>query len=436
MKAKVLIFNAVIAAICLFSIVMYLTTPFIKLDVNFTITAETMEQMMGGASGGDPSGTAPLSTTTESGSSSSYNIDYAAIVGEDGIPVSAAVEFTSGAFFKALSLTNDGIKDYVYKEIATPNVKKIIEGLKEPIGKVVENTVKAIMQEAVKESLKDFTSSDDINTMLNDAGVDLNDNVSAIYDEFDREGSTVDTVVDVIVSQIDDVSAKLAQAGNSEFEGVSVSEENKAEMKNSVKDMLTELDLIDENGVIKDIDAALAAIMQQAVGGNGGNEQTSAGNITLAARFNAEGEASAVSAEEEIANQLTETLLQNFNLDEQSAGTVSLVLKIVAGVLIFSIATWAYIVIKIIAKAFSKNPSVKIWLPIWFGWILQFICFAINIVVKFVLKIQVIDIALYTSAFFAFVSAVALIVISVPYSRARKKLKKHVMDQKYAARAA
>lgn len=431
MKAKVLIFNAVIAAICLFAIVMYIAKPFIKLDVEFTITAETMEELMGGSSGDGSGGSTTFAEN--SGSTGGYSVDYADILGEDGILVSADLEITPSAFFKAFSLTNEGVKDYVYNEIATPNVKKIIEELKEPIGKIVENTVKAIMQEAVKESLKDFTESEDINTVLSDAGVDLSDNVDAIYNEFDRDGSTVDTVVDVIVEQIDEVTAKLAQSGNQDFADVNVSEETKEEMKNSVRDMLTELDLIDEDGTIKDIDAALAAIMQQALGGSndGNDEQVSTENKILAKSFANEGESASTSSEEELANQLAETLLQELNLDDESAATVSLVLKIVAGVLICSIATWAYVVLKIIIKVFLKNSSVKIWLPIWFGWILQWLCFAVNIVVKTVVNVKGINIALSTSAFFAFICAVALIVVSIPYARARKKLKKSVMEAKY-----
>ena len=57
--------------------------------------------------------------------------------------------------------------------------------------------------------------------------------------------------------------------------------------------------------------------------------------------------------------------------------TFLLVMKITGGVILFTLFTWAYIVLKILCKAATANPVVKLKLPIWLGWLPFLILYAV-----------------------------------------------------------
>ncbi len=433
-KKTVLIFNVIIAAVCLFAIIAYCTMPFLQIKIGFTITAETLEGMMGE---GDGEATAKTGNVVyadgDKGSSFDMSdIDYKEVVGEDGIPFNSSISITSDVLIKSFSLTDAEVKDFVRDGIALPNVKQIVEDLKEPIVTVVKKTVRELTKVAVKESLNSFTD-EDINAVLTGAGIDITSNIDAIFDEFEKDGATVDTLVDVLIEQIDDVTTKLANADYSEFADVTVSEEDKAEMKEELQNIFSELNLVDENGEIKDMEAALVSLLKQALDqDNQGNpeEGIQGQSVTLLSAEQAPTET--VTDEEEIAIMLTDMIMGDLELADEDAAMVSTVFKIIGIVYVFSIAIWAYILLKILVKLLCKNSSVKVGLAIWWGWIMQIICFAVNILITYypamsgseaAAAMAGTSIALASSALYAMFAAIALFIIWIPYSRARRNLK-------------
>lgn len=435
-KKTVLIFNVIIAAVCLFAIIAYCTMPFLQIKIGFTITAETLEDMMGEeGDGGTVAKTGNTVYADEESSGSTFDIsdiDYKEIVGEDGIPFNSSISITSDVLIKSFSLTENEVKDFVREGVALPNVKQIVEDLKEPIITVVNKTVRELTKVAVKEALNGFTD-EDVNAILTDAGIDITSNIDAIFDEFEKDGATIDSLVDVLVDQIDDVTTKLANADYSEFADVTVSEEDKAQMKEELNNIFAELNLVDDNGEIKNMEAALVSLLKQALDSENQDSDDAAIQGQSVTLFSAEQESTeTITDEEEIATMLTDMLMESFDLTDEAAATVSIVFKVIGILYVFSIAIWAYILLKILVKLLCKNSSVKIGVAIWWGWLMQVICFAVNILITYLpamsggeaaAAMAGASIALASSALYAMFAAIALFIIWIPYSRARRNLK-------------
>ena len=166
-----------------------------------------------------------------------------------------------------------------------------------------------------------------------------------------------------------------------------------------------------------------------------------AGTATLAI-----GGYTAVAAEEgengentEETTDVTDELADNLTaqIDENTRNVIMIVMKVLAGLLIFSVVVWAYQLVKVIVNTLTGKMRTKMKLSIWCGWY-PFMFFALipNIALLALRKgwipglpaetastLNLIKLTFNSSGMFAFIAAMAFIVIWIPYKIFAKKAK-------------
>lgn len=348
--------NLIVCAICALSIVGYFLKPFWNVKAEYRVKGETMKKLVGSAAEG---------------------MDLDEVIGKDGIPLKIEISIESKDILFALK----GDAEKYVNKILDDNINKLVDDLTPTLDDITSKFVRAAAKKTVNESVhnqvKDIlagasgaTDDDSINTMLEDAGIDetyLNgaiDNLfNAVYG-LDEEGNptgepvTVDTVTDVIVNTVTDIFGKLESAGNSEFEGA-LSDQD--ELREAISDALSLI--ADDQGNI-DMNSLASTLIMQMLGEKEKEEPTGAvKHKALSVSAKAEGEEDPNEAlKTTIREKLHKTLDKNVK-------TLALGLKVLAGVLLFTMFTWAWLVLKIVLRVFRKNPMIHLGLPIWLGWL-------------------------------------------------------------------
>ncbi len=134
---------------------------------------------------------------------------------------------------------------------------------------------------------------------------------------------------------------------------------------------------------------------------------------------------------------VTDELADNLTaqIDENTRNVLMIVMKVLAGLLIFSVVVWAYQLVKVIVNTLTGKMRTKMKLSIWCGWY-PFMFFALipNIALLALRKgwipglpaetastLSLIKLTFNSSGMFAFIAAMAFIVIWIPYKIFAKK---------------
>ena len=238
---------------------------------------------------------------------------------------------------------------------------------------------------------------------------------------------------------VEEVFEKLDKSGVAEFQGAALTEENKEEIKNSIAEALSVI--ADENGNIDADDLAANLIFEMLRSSEDESEPA------VAAMDFTTQETDSGSVEEDATEQLKAEVKQMImeKLTDETLDTIVLALRIVFGVLCFTAFTWAWLIVKMLFKAFSRNPAIKLKLPIWLGWLpflaLVLLPMGAMLLVKaqpsFLVNLLGAEMMESLSTFFAsaslsfssaawvaFAAAIALIILSIPYGIFRRRLKR------------
>ena len=388
-KGVAFIFNVIITAICLASVLAYFVLPLWKVNVSCTLTSEM----------------------------------FRAITGESGE------------------------NEELMKEIADELEKK-------PIDAALDNTLKTKTVKEVSKAAVRATAKNSLKETLKDGSAEyqwkdeetVNAELDKLTDALMKDDATVSSVSDAAADAI-------ANVYKSET-GKDMPEADKQAAKAEMEKMLKEV--ADENGNI-DADKLITDMLAQMLSGNSGSgnnengddngtgadKETAAATFTAAktsALFIGTGEGSGETAgsggssgettgggEADSMQALKDSLTQAIN--EKIGGqmnTFLLVMKITGGVILFTLFTWAYIVLKILCKAATANPVVKLKLPIWLGWLPFLILYAVPTgVIKLAGSASAETAAMLAGMNFSFftcgivsaLAALALIIAWVPYHR-------------------
>lgn len=376
-------------------------------------------------------------------------VDLDEIVG-DGIPLSLTVSVQTKDTIRS-ALGKDARQSVT--ELIENNVDKVVDELAptfdEIAEKIVRSTAKSTVRDAVNEQVKNFlqnagseATDERVSELLKQAGVDeeyINQKTDALLDAIYAENATVDGVSQKAVETVEEVFEKLDKSGVAEFQGAALTEENKEEIKNSIAEALSVI--ADENGNIDADDLAANLILEMLRSSEDESEPA------VAAMDFTTQETDSGSVEEDATEQLKAEVKQMImeKLTDETLDTIVLALRIVFGVLCFTAFTWAWLIVKMLFKAFSRNPAIKLKLPIWLGWLpflaLVLLPMGAMLLVKaqpsFLVNLLGAEMMESLSTFFAsaslsfssaawvaFAAAIALIILSIPYGIFRRRLKR------------
>ena len=426
-----LIFNVLFAIVCAAAIVMYFISPVWRIDLKANISNEMMHELTGGEID-----------------------DLNEALGEDGTDVSLSIALDSMAVAQCLvqwdaAAMVDDILDRNLDSLATQLVAVI-----EPIAK---NTIKTQASSAVKteikNAVKDYLSSPEnevteerVNELLTEAGVTdtyIEEKTDAIIDRLYTNGSSVDGVVDEVMTTVDEVYADLTASNVEEFQDIALTEESRESIRNAVADIVT--DYADENGYINPEEIVNQLVIEalQSMSGESSEEEGAGTAALTAASYAAASEAqqpadpsaqqpagSSGSNEQlktELKNYLSEQLLEGPAAPAVFLPFVMLGLGILLAI---SLLSWVYLLLKILCKTFMKNKYVKVKMPIILGWFLfLFLMLLPNLALTYiptmlagVLPAEVLSVftmltgtAFFSSAMYAAIAAAVLVVLWIPY---------------------
>ena len=426
-----LIFNVLFAIVCAAAIVMYFISPVWRIDVKANISNEMMHELTGGEID-----------------------DLNEALGEDGTDVSLSIALDSMAVAQCLvqwdaAAMVDDILDRNLDSLATQLVAVI-----EPIAK---NTIKTQASSAVKteikNAVKDYLSSPEnevteerVNELLTEAGVTdtyIEEKTDAIIDRLYESGSTVDGVVDEVMTTVDEVYTDLTASNVEEFQDIALTEESRESIRSAVADIVT--DYADENGYINPEEIVNRLVIEalQSMSGESSEEEGAGTAALTAASYAAASEAqqpadpsAQQSSGSSGSNEQLKTELKNY-LSEQllegpAAPAVFLPFVMLGlGVLLaISLLSWVYLLLKILCKTFMKNKYVKVKMPIILGWFLfLFLMLLPNLALTYiptmlagVLPAEILSVftmltgtTFFSSAMYAAIAAAVLVVLCIPY---------------------
>lgn len=427
-RFTVFLFNILIALLSVAAVAALFFAPLWEIDVKYVMQKEVLEKIL---------------------PEEAKEVDLDEIVG-DGIPLSLTVSVQTKDTIRS-TLGKDARQSVT--ELIENNVDKVVDELAptfdEIAEKIVRSTAKSTVRDAVNEQVKNFlqnagseATDERVSELLNQAGVDeeyINQKTDALLDAIYAENATVDGVSQKAVETVEEVFEKLDKSGVAEFQGAALTEENKEEIKNSIDEALSVI--ADENGNIDADDLAANLILEMLRSSEDESEPA------VAAMDFTTQETDSGSVEEDATEQLKAEVKQMImeKLTDETLDTIVLALRIVFGVLCFTAFTWAWLIVKMLFKAFSRNPAIKLKLPIWLGWLpflaLVLLPMGAMLLVKaqpsFLVNLLGAEMMESLSTFFAsaslsfssaawvaFAAAIALIILSIPYGIFRRRLKR------------
>ena len=427
-RFTVFLFNILIALLSVAAVAALFFAPLWEIDVKYVMQKEVLEKIL---------------------PEEAKEVDLDEIVG-DGIPLSLTVSVQTKDTIRS-ALGKDARQSVT--ELIENNVDKVVDELAptfdEIAEKIVRSTAKSTVRDAVNEQVKNFlqnagseATDERVSELLKQAGVDeeyINQKTDALLDAIYAENATVDGVSQKAVETVEEVFEKLDKSGVAEFQGAALTEENKEEIKNSIAEALSVI--ADENGNIDADDLAANLILEMLRSSEDESEPA------VAAMDFTTQETDSGSVEEDATEQLKAEVKQMImeKLTDETLDTIVLALRIVFGVLCFTAFTWAWLIVKMLFKAFSRNPAIKLKLPIWLGWLpflaLVLLPMGAMLLVKaqpsFLVNLLGAEMMESLSTFFAsaslsfssaawvaFAAAIALIILSIPYGIFRRRLKR------------
>lgn len=188
-----------------------------------------------------------------------HDIDVPKLIGTNTVSVALKFKVMPGDVTKIKTGDQDKMNELFIDE----NVHDVVNELHTPVELMTDQTIRSVLRRVVKEQItnyvdkavqdyKDKHGGEGANTEDVMDSIGYNDNhfkkfAGSIYDVANSENPTFTALNDVLFEQIDDTLAKAEKVG-AKVDTESFSEEKRAELKNSVKNVIEPLNLIKDDG--------------------------------------------------------------------------------------------------------------------------------------------------------------------------------------------
>lgn len=423
-KQSVLLCNIVIAALCIASIVAYFIMPFFRVDISYTLTAATLEELL-----------PDTSSNTEEGSTGLLDgLDFSTLLDED-IKLEVSIELKTKQIMSAMnSNSTQLVEDILYD-----NVHKIVDQLDPYINDIVKKVVKTVvkdvfkseLKEQIKENLSANMTTEDVQKELDDLGLTdtyIDEKTDQLIETIYKEGSTVDDAVTETVNIVKESLEQMKEANSETYGNAELTPEAEEELKELLADKFAILEkedgTIDPEAFTNDFLLGLLqgeGIDPDILNGMGGTGAKTVSPIAAKSDLNAEQS----DAKTELKQELTKTLM---NLLGGATDIIATALKYVGFFVWFTIIVWSIPVIMILVKCVSYNNAINLSVPIWLGAIPFIVLYivptiALSSVLASVPMLASLEVTFATAAVVSFISTLVLAAMSLLfYRKARKEL--------------
>ena len=393
-RKKVSICNIVIAALCFVAILCYFIFPFWRVSLSLTLSPENMEELLNEELGdeditmqnGDIAPTSTIIYTNTPSIEDEVNkseinfedLDLKKILGDEEVVISAGISLSSGDIVGSLFIDPHDTVENILKS----NVDDIVDQLDETLNKIAKNAATQVSAMVLKEQVKseiralyDTDKTDEeVQQLLDDAGITdeyIESKTEQIVNSLYEENANTETVSETIVSTVDDVCKTLKNSGNPDFADLTLSNEDKEEIKTDIQEILNEI--AEEDGSINGeeiVSRLVLGLLQDA------NEESEEGVQPSAKQYGAQAQIKPLSAsasdeelsEEDVKEQLKAEIYKMLEVPEEAVETIAVVLRVLAALVLIILLSWLYIIIKILCKMKKPDNSVKLKCPMFLGW--------------------------------------------------------------------
>ncbi len=397
-KLVVWICDGVVALMAILAIVCYFFAPVWKLTVKYPLSAEDIQDMV---------------------ASSVSDVD---IEIEKGVDINLDINIDMPLLFSSIGSHGDE----VVQKLVDKNVDKLVVQLKGTVGdltkSVAKQYAKQVVKDQVNDQLKKILNTQDgaeINRKLESAGITdayISQKTDALFDLISSGNTSVDQLTEEVLGTVDEVYDKLKASGDETFQNVTLNDKDRADIEKTVNDALSNFS--DSDGTIN-LDEYINAFLVDALRGMNGSSSKVSGIRPVAAQ---------TSADDELAVEMKAAIV---NMIPSELGPIlSIVMIVVLVLILLSMASWVYILVKLIVKLTkfaTTEPTVKLKLPIILGW-LPFLILVIvpSIAMPLVMgmlgeELAGLAISFSSISWIALMSAVVCLGISIFYMIVRKK---------------
>lgn len=239
MKLVLRLFNVLIMALSAAAAVLLFATPAFSFNSNIAVDVKTLSAFV------------PETQYTK-------DYDMVTMLGTDTINLSLHFKVNAAGLGTMASGNRDAINNNILKE----NVDELTTTLHEPIDLMADFAIRSIIRSTIKDEITkqidaaktEAGTGSTAQDIMDEVGMDDEyfDNFSfALYDSANKDTATVSSVSDVLYEQIDDALAKAEDTGLVDNSGFA--EEKKVEITENLVKVLSDLNLVKDDGSLKKI---------------------------------------------------------------------------------------------------------------------------------------------------------------------------------------
>ena len=413
-RLSVIIFNFLIFVMSFIIVVAYAAQPFWVVRANAELTKDDLAEIIQFES--DDINVAEL---LEDG----VKLELEIVIPADIMLETAAKSLNRLIFYFDI---NVDVSEYV-TELISESADSLVDQLLPTIEAVAIKAAKQLAVTKGKDALLDALTQGNteqaemFEQKLEQAGIDnayLDDKMETVTDALQAEGATPESVADTVVDVIDSVILDLKNQPDTDLH---IENFDTTTLKETVVEALEMFTT--EDGTI-DLDGAIAELFNKALTGGFGETASAKESVSLLSTSNEETQTDSV---EELKLNVRNKILGL--LDESTYAMIGEALKIASLVLVLSMFSWIYLMLKIIVKAFMKDKSVKLIAPILLGGFPGLLWLVPSVFMHYLSKHPTIltlpynlELAFAASGWLALMGILVLIIISAPYISLRTSL--------------
>ena len=399
-RLSVFIFNLIIFVMSFLILTTYATQPFFKVQASATLTKDMVAEYI------------PLDDES---------LDVNALVTEDidlalelVVPAEIILDTAASVLNRIIFYfdTQVDLND-VTVELIDKNIDALVDQLLPTVENLAVNTAKQLVVSKGKDILRSTLGIDNEELENRLADVDLDAAVDNIVTALKADDATTESVAQAVVDAMNDIMGDLEPTDTPSIDTDTLKANVIASLEPYAK----------EDGSIN-FNEAIANIFNNMITSVDETAQAESEVVLLADSLNEEQTDEVAELKINIRNMVLGVL------GEDVHKTIGDVLKLLSIVLVLSMATWVYLMVKIVAKLFKKDNSVKFRVPILFGGLPGLLWLVPSVIVHFISKNPSAAANPYNltpsfaaSGWLAIMGIVVLIVISAPYSALRNDLK-------------
>lgn len=372
--------NMIIAFLCTVSIFAYFLMPFWQVKIGYTINADTIQTMLNGdGNAEDEEDESEASPEDVLG-----NIDFADIVGEEGVTINLGITLETVDILRSLS---DDPTALVHR-ILSKNINDIVDQLEGTLNNIVQNVMKVVTKTAAAEILKSEiqhsmsgnATEAEVKEEMNKAGLTdeyIDQKTSEFVDMLYSESTTPEKAADETIGIIEDALEKMKETNNPDFKDLKLDEDTKEELRDNLLEVFenfaTEDGTLDLNLFASGFLTMLFPEDESSEDPMDGDEQEPFDqqssrlpqrNYTLMGDSETDDSDVPDLTVTDLRQMLADTLMEKL---EGSINVIATVISSISYVILCTLAMWLLPIVKILLKMKKRNNSVKIGSAIWFG---------------------------------------------------------------------